>query len=42
MWMMYATEIEIVNLEGGVNNLSDTFSKLRFDAEHETLYGAVK
>lgn len=39
MWMAYVDEVEVVDLESGVKYLSQLFSNLRFDAEHEAVYG---
>lgn len=39
MWMSYCTELEIVDLENGVEYLFDKFQKLNWDVEHETGYG---
>lgn len=39
MWMCYVKEVEITDLESGVRNLSQKFSNLQFDAEHEAVYG---
>lgn len=39
MWMCYVKEVEIIDLESGVRNLSQKFSNLQFDAEHEAVYG---
>lgn len=39
MWMAYVQEIEIVDLESAVKNLSQQFSNLAFDAHHEAIYG---
>lgn len=37
--MAYVKEIEIVDLNSGVNHLRQLFSNLKFDAEHEAIYG---
>lgn len=39
MWMAYVTEVNITDLKSGVQYLSQKFSNLQFDAEHEAVYG---
>lgn len=39
MWMSYVKYTEIVDLKTGVENLSEQFSNLAWDARHESIYG---
>ena len=39
MWLSYAREIPIVDLESGCRHLFELFSNLQYDAEHESVYG---
>lgn len=39
MWMAYVKDIEVSDLQSGVEYLSQTFSNLSFDARHEAVYG---
>lgn len=39
MWMSYCKDVEISDLESGVEYLLNVFQKLEFDAEHEANYG---
>lgn len=42
MWMCYVKEIEIRDFKTGVENLLQQFLNLKFDAEHEAIYGMGK
>uniref|UniRef100_A0A6P7GGA1 Uncharacterized protein LOC114336799 isoform X2 n=1 Tax=Diabrotica virgifera virgifera TaxID=50390 RepID=A0A6P7GGA1_DIAVI len=42
MWMCYVSEIEVVDLKSGVQNLRQTFENLAWDADHEAMYGAIR
>ncbi|KAJ8962880.1 hypothetical protein NQ318_001288 [Aromia moschata] len=39
MWMCYVREIEITDMRSGVEHLVQKFNNLRFEAEHEAIYG---
>jgi hypothetical protein len=39
MWMSYIREIEIKDLRSAIENLKQEFGNLKFDAEHEAVYG---
>lgn len=39
MWMSYVKYTEIVDLKTGVENLSELFSMLAWNAHHEAIYG---
>lgn len=42
MWMCYVKDVEIRDFKTGVEHLLQQFENLKFDAEHEAIYGMGK